>query len=118
MAYVFTDKVPGPKGMPYGSSGQVFALIDDERGILAAWLMMKRGLRIRPIGEPGVLEQYAYGYVMKPESSHNPKAPVVVGDSVRSISAVDSVLVLRPLVGMSGEQVSKRLKYIYNNAKG
>ena len=45
-AYVFSEYLDGPGGLPMGSQGKVVALIRDERDALAAWMMMKRGCRV------------------------------------------------------------------------
>ena len=42
-AYVFTEKVSGPGGMPLGSQGRVNCFVDSREGLVACWLMMKRG---------------------------------------------------------------------------
>lgn len=44
-AYIFTETMPGPGGLPLGSQGKVSVLIDGPEGAIAAWLMMKRGCR-------------------------------------------------------------------------
>ena len=49
-AYVYSSMVPGVKGLPYGSQGKVVSLFSG--GIdspVAAWMMMKRGLDVRPL---------------------------------------------------------------------
>lgn len=50
--YVYTSKVDGPGGLPYGSQGTVVAVIRDRDDALACWMMMKRGCKpiIVPIG--------------------------------------------------------------------
>jgi len=50
-AYIFTEVVQGPGGMPLGTGGRALALTADEDGVLAAWLMMKRGVRIICVGK-------------------------------------------------------------------
>jgi len=55
-AYLFTRRIPGPGGMPYGSEGKVLALFSG--GIdspVAAWMMARRGaavefLFLNPLG--------------------------------------------------------------------
>jgi len=42
-AYVFEGAVPGPGGLPLRTQGKVLAVIDDEKSLLAAWLIMRRG---------------------------------------------------------------------------
>jgi tRNA uracil 4-sulfurtransferase len=45
-AYVFTQKQPGPGGLPVGSTGKVMVLADRYPSFVAAKLMMKRGSRV------------------------------------------------------------------------
>ena len=45
-AYIFTEKIIGTGGLPLGTQGQILALIDTPRSILAAWYLMKRGCKI------------------------------------------------------------------------
>jgi thiamine biosynthesis protein ThiI len=42
-AFVFTENIPGPGGLPLRSQGRVLAIIEDRKSLLAAWLMMRRG---------------------------------------------------------------------------
>jgi len=53
-AFVFTQKIPGPGGLPYGSQGRVVAIIEDEEGLQAAWLMMRRGCTIIGVCPPAL----------------------------------------------------------------
>jgi len=49
-AYVFQVIVEGAGGLPLGSQGKAFALVEDDAGLVAAWLMMRRGCRLRVAG--------------------------------------------------------------------
>jgi len=42
-AFLFSSALSGPGGMPLGTQGRIFCVIEDERGIASSWLMMKRG---------------------------------------------------------------------------
>ena len=44
--FVFREFWAGPGGLPLGSQGRALALVDDEAGMVAAWLAMKRGCRV------------------------------------------------------------------------
>ncbi len=48
-SYVASEVQPGPGGLPLGSQGRVVALVESSDGVLAAWLMMKRGCRVVPV---------------------------------------------------------------------
>ena len=41
--FIFTKKIRGVGGMPFGTQGRVLALVDNKYSILAAWYLMRRG---------------------------------------------------------------------------
>ncbi len=45
--FVFREVWPGPGGLPLGSQGPSLAFVDSEAGMVAAWMGMKRGCRVR-----------------------------------------------------------------------
>lgn len=45
-AYFFVEKIRGTGGLPYGSQGNVLALINSKNDILASWYMLRRGCNI------------------------------------------------------------------------
>ncbi len=45
-AFVFSGRLHGPGGMPYGTQGRVVAVVDSMDGALAAYLMAKRGCEV------------------------------------------------------------------------
>ena len=53
-AYIFDSYITCPGGLPLGSQGRVFADISDERGMVSAWMMMKRGCRTMVRGDYGI----------------------------------------------------------------
>jgi thiamine biosynthesis protein ThiI len=48
-AYVFSDKVPGPGGLPLGTQGKAVGLVIDRYSIIAIWLIMRRGCNVVPV---------------------------------------------------------------------
>jgi thiamine biosynthesis protein ThiI len=44
--FVFREIWPGPGGLPLGSQGRGLGFVDQERGMVAAWMGMKRGCRV------------------------------------------------------------------------
>lgn len=44
--FLFHESVPGPGGLPLGSQGRVLAIVEDDPGLVAAWMAMKRGCRV------------------------------------------------------------------------
>ena len=45
-AFVYTEKVSGPGGMPLGTQGRVLGIVEKPRDIAACWPIMKRGCRV------------------------------------------------------------------------
>jgi thiamine biosynthesis protein ThiI len=52
-AFIFHEVVEGPGGLPLGSQGRMLALVDGERGMVAAWMMMKRGSKVTVVATDG-----------------------------------------------------------------
>jgi thiamine biosynthesis protein ThiI len=126
-AYIFSEYVPGPGGLPLGSQGKVLALLEKERDALAAWLIMKRGCRVVGISCPGnpVPDILRYwdpemrvirGSDIDAALSETKAAAVVYGYTLaefKKIKAVDiPVPAFFPLVGMEPEELERRLKEI------
>ena len=44
-AFIFTKKIRGVGGMPFGTQGKILALIDSKYSILAAWYLIRRGCK-------------------------------------------------------------------------
>lgn len=118
-AYLFTDYLSGPGGLPMGSQGKVVAVVDNNNDALAAWLMMRRGCKALILGQGPLelLQRYdtdlrfykgrfediykdhdilgvVYGYTIDEmqniEQAHNPE-----------------LTSFHPLVGMSKEEIGK-----------
>jgi len=52
-AFVFTEVIEGPGGLPMGSQGRGLALVDSDAGVVAAWLAMKRGCKVTVAARDG-----------------------------------------------------------------
>lgn len=50
-AYIFTSYIRCHAGLPLGSQGKVVAYVNDDRGLVSAWLMMKRGCKVSVCGD-------------------------------------------------------------------
>jgi len=48
-AFIFHEVIEGPGGLPLGSQGRMLALVDGDRGMVAAWMMMKRGCKVTAV---------------------------------------------------------------------
>ena len=43
-AYLFSEKLKGPGGFPYGTAGRIVSVIGKPEGLVSTWLMMRKGL--------------------------------------------------------------------------
>jgi thiamine biosynthesis protein ThiI len=41
--FLYTEKIPGPGGLPLGTQGKTVTIIDSPQSLLAAWYLMRRG---------------------------------------------------------------------------
>lgn len=128
-AYLFTERLEGPGGIPVGSQGSVVACLSDEASFVAAWLLMRRGCSLVPVhaGTTGSLDMDAVATLarwgMPPEvhllpvcSGSVSKATLlqaagrialelglpalVTGDTLDSALGTPRLPVLRPLCGL------------------
>ncbi|MBN1110113.1 MAG: hypothetical protein JXA45_05075 [Methanomassiliicoccales archaeon] len=124
-AYVFSEHLAGPGGLPMGSQGKVVAIVERERDALAAWLMMKRGCRVLLTGEVPEAQRILGRWDPEPRSVTgelgeqvrvNRAQGVVVGWSLEELEHREGpdvdVPVYHPLIGMSEEEVERRLRDI------
>jgi len=118
-AYVFQDYIEGHAGLPIGTQGHVLATINDDRGILSAWLMMKRGCKVnvRTTVDVSLLKAYdPYLKVLADDESPYKNLGYVMGCSVDNVMDVDvsdyDLPVYFPTVGMDDAEVARRLEAI------
>jgi len=120
-AFIFSSYVRAHAGLPLGSQGKVFAYVDDERSLLAAWLMMKRGCRAIVSGNYGTDVLRAFDPSLKVVSEDEPPyrkdiLGVVLGTSLNDLNDTDvseyGVPVYFPTIGMSDDEVSDMLNII------
>lgn len=124
-AYIFSEYVHCHAGLPVGSQGRVLATVDDDRGILSAWLMMKRGCRVycRGSADLGLLKAYDPGLKQIDDDDRLDKnLGYVLGYGIDAIEGFDATKydlpVFFPTVGMSDEEVETRLKEIRDEVAG
>jgi thiamine biosynthesis protein ThiI len=110
-AYLYTDTVKCHAGLPISTQGRVVAFVDDDRGMVSAWLMMKRGCRVSVRGTYGFDDLKAYDPLMR-TCDKDPKNTLgyVMGTSLEDLDKVDvsaySLPVFFPTVGMTDEEVA------------
>ena len=117
-AYIFDSYVQCPGGLPLGSQGRVFADISDERGMVSAWMMMKRGCRTMVRGDYGLDVLKSYDPTLRSVTdeeigSGNIKEMLgmVLGTSLEGLNSVDvskyDVPVYFPTIGMTDDDVHR-----------
>jgi thiamine biosynthesis protein ThiI len=108
-AYVFTDIIDGPGGLPLGTAdGMVKILGKKENDVLAAWMIMKRGASL--IRVPTKLKKWAYG------NSKGELLAAVSGvtepkDFIK-IQSKEKLPVFAPLMGLNKKEISKLRKKV------
>jgi thiamine biosynthesis protein ThiI len=125
-AYLFSEYLPGPGGLPMGSQGKVVAVVENERDALAAWMLMKRGCRaiIIAIDEAAAdilkpwdprLKKVASSDVHK-VLRENKALAAVYGYGLADIESIKTVPSdhpsFFPLVGMTESEIAERLTAI------
>lgn len=128
-AYVFIDKIKGPGGLPLGIEGNVVVLIEDRNSLLASYLVMKRGCKIIPVAykkfDTSLFKKFDYGLklkivrnikeIEKIVKEKNAKA-LVLGQTLNNIKKIKiKLIVLRPLIGLSEEEIKVKLNYLEKN---
>ena len=119
-AYVFDSYIRSHAGLPLGSQGKVIAEVNDGRGLLSAWLMMKRGCRVIVRGnyEINLLEAFDPSLKAAGDGDRDPRdiLGMVLGTSTEGLNDVDvskyDVPVYFPTIGMSDTEVSEMLDAI------
>lgn len=123
-AYIFSEYLSGPGGLPMGSQGKVVAVVEDDRDALAGWMMMKRGCRVLVSSTPEaaeVLRRWDPKLKVVPtdlaRALRETKALATVhgygvGDMTRIKALSGSVPAFFPLIGMTEEEIEDRLASI------
>ncbi|MFA5453030.1 MAG: THUMP domain-containing protein [Candidatus Methanomethylophilaceae archaeon] len=120
-AYIFDGYVQCPGGLPLGSQGRVIAEVNNDRGIVSAWMMMKRGCRtlITGSGDVSVLKEYDPTLKVLDEENVGTIREVlgkVLGTSLEELEDVEvskyDVPIYFPTIGMDDRQVYDLLQRI------
>jgi len=115
-AYVFHEIMDGPGGLPLGSQGEVYALANDDAGMVATWLIMRRGCRAKVAGHaPRVAALRRWDpqlktleHVEEAELSAlaaDKRVPLVLPTRVPSPGSGGGVFRMYPLAGLSDGEV-------------
>ncbi len=122
-AYLFSDIIPGPGGLPIGTQGVVAACLETEEDAVAAWLMMKRGCYLDACGEKRLsdaLKLWDPGmHVIDADNTDEllEKSRVdglVVGQTIKNFKGIVlDIPVFYPLIGMSGDEIENLKKRVF-----
>ena len=117
-AYLFQEYIYCHAGLPIGTQGHVLAYVDNDRGVLSALLMMKRGCKVVVCGEYGldILREYDPNLKVVDDGyiTAGRVLGFVMGYGLDDIEGYDpsgyQLPVFFPTVGMSDEEVEEMLK--------
>jgi thiamine biosynthesis protein ThiI len=115
-AYVFHEIMDGTGGLPLGSQGEVYALAHDDAGMVATWLIMRRGCRAKVAGHAPVVaalrrwdpQLKTLQHVEEAELAAlaaDKRIPLVLPTRVPSPGNDRRVFLMNPLAGLSDEEV-------------
>ncbi len=117
-AYIFKKKNDGPGGLPVGTAGKVAVLMEDEKCIISAYLMLKRGCSVVFVKKKkvdiSILEKYSYGANLKINKNilKDVKA-LIVNDTINKINKYNTnLLILRPLAILTERDIKRYIKRI------
>jgi thiamine biosynthesis protein ThiI len=139
--YLYSDRLPGPGGLPLGVAGRLVALVDGPRGALGAYLMMKRGCRVGFVAPPAggslaadVLSRYDPHARILPVGDDSESWSASVGEMAEATHADGVVLplvvedypgvrgrwgdrvIFSPTVGLTEAEVSERWQNVVSRA--
>ena len=117
-AFIFQDYIYCHAGLPMGTQGHVLAYVDNDRGVLSALLMMKRGCKVIVRGEYGLDLLREYDPNLKVVDDNYITAGRVLGfvkghglDDIEDYDPSGFDLpVFFPTVGMSDSEVEERME--------
>lgn len=119
-AYIFQDYIRCHAGLPVGSQGKVIAHVEDDRGLVSAWLMMKRGCRVLLRGDEYLPMLRQYDPIMR-AVGHDGGRNVfgyVLGTALEDVGTVDvsayDLPVFFPTMGMTDGEVAALADMIRN----
>ncbi len=116
-AYVFTETIGCFGGLPAGVEGKVILLVSNEKSLLAGLMMMKRGCDLKVVSfedfDISLLQMYQprelqLEKIKSLKELEKLNLPLVVGGEIGGSEVFDGV-VLEPLVGLTDEEISKKI---------
>ncbi|GEM_PF-2330117 len=103
-AYVFTEFIEGPGGLPLGTAeNRVKLLGTKENDLIGAWMIMKRGASITPV--PAKLRRWAYGNSQKGEILALVCGSTNLEEFIK-LQSKTKLPLFAPLIGMSKGEIT------------
>jgi len=121
-AYLFTDVIKCFGGLPVGTGGNVVTLIESDADVLAALLMMKRGMSIFPVASkkhditllqqfcpvPLTLHIFTNQHEIDTFAHTKNILAMVIGETFDNLKKhTTELLILRPLIGFDTKDITK-----------
>ncbi len=112
-AYIFTSYIRCHAGLPLGSQGKVVAYVNDNRGLVSAWLMMKRGCKVSVCGDYDVSLLKKYDPHLKTFNSEggvpDKTLGFVSGNRLEQLGDIDNggLPVFMPTIGMNDGTINR-----------
>lgn len=119
-AFLFNDKIKCFGGLPVGCEGKVAVLLNEEKSLAAAFLMLKRGCNIVLVENKKIdyknLEKFCYGSRLEVTENIPEDAKAVISsetlNELKLTKFINNKVILRPLIGYNKEEIEKILKII------
>lgn len=126
-AFIFDEYINCPGGLPLGCQGRVIADIEDRRGMVSAWMMMKRGCRVMAHGDCEIDQLSRYDPMLRSIDDEEAQNGIikdilgrVKGTDLESLKDVDvsqyDVPVYFPTIGMTDEEVNRTYESIISSS--
>ena len=105
-AYLYTEIIKGPGGLPVGTSGFVFLRVNDEvNSTVAAYLIMKRGCTISLSKELSLIRKFEYGFNIKIREE-NENDFIITDETFENVNLKEeNKFVMKPLLGYTEKQI-------------
>ena len=104
-AFVFTENFKGVGGLPLGSAGgRISCDYENNLDVLAAWMMMKRGVIVTPLHEK--LKSWSYGYTQGKTLNAKVVGITSVEEFVEKQKQAKEVL-FAPLIGLNEKEINE-----------
>jgi len=121
-AFVFSERIEGPGGMPLGTAGKAVAYVNDKKSALAAWMAARRGVQlavysknkqskwVKKLAEWHLGKKFRIHGKCKPHKAVEEEKveAVIIGDKfdkkLEDKFTKQKILILKPLEGLSSEE--------------